>query len=176
MTDTNCDMNPPLLREEYPPLGYRSEFHSDHSAKHVRQFRDINKPHDKFTKTVPENNVIPISEIRNLQSTLAEMPVSKSVVSLNSKRPPVILVDEPSAVPTTGELTFGFEVNQQLLQCEETTSLCNKNSSGNINKIYVSMEKNDRYFRDLEPRSQKIVIYLDAGMYSRFLLERITIV
>lgn len=168
MTDTNCDINPPLLREEYPPLGYRNDFHSDHSTKHVRQSRDNNKLHDKFTKTVPENNVIPISEIRNLQSSLAEMQTSKSVASLNSKRPPVILLDEPSMAPSTAELTFGFEVNQQLLQCEETTNLCNKNNSGNINKMYVSMDKNDRFFRDLEPRSQKIVVYLDSGMFPKY--------
>lgn len=118
---TNCD-NYILHKEEYPPLEV-----IDNSTRFYRQnHKDV---HEKnCIKTIPVKNVIKIpSENRNSpQPSPVDVPSSHVKPFANSKRPAVILMDDSSATaqaPT--ELTFGFEVNQQLL-CD-SDSVCNRN-------------------------------------------------
>lgn len=118
---TNCD-NYILHKEEYPPLEV-----IDNSARFYRQnHKDV---HEKnCIKTIPVKNVIKIpSENRNSPQPLpVDVPSSHVKPFANSKRPAVILMDDSSATaqaPT--ELTFGFEVNQQLLS--DSDSVCNRN-------------------------------------------------
>lgn len=116
---TNCD-NYILHKEEYPPLEV-----IENSARFYHQ---NHKDEKNCIKTLPVKNVIKIpSENSNSPQPLpVDVPSSHVKPFANSKRPAVILMDDSSATaqaPT--ELTFGFEVNQQLL-CD-SDSVCNRN-------------------------------------------------
>uniref|UniRef100_A0A1B6EP68 Uncharacterized protein n=1 Tax=Cuerna arida TaxID=1464854 RepID=A0A1B6EP68_9HEMI len=127
MTDTNCDIKkPPLHKEEYPPLDFKTaDIVLDSTIKPRNTSSKDNIAFEIHTKTILY--VIPISESgTGPRSNTVHMPSAciKPFTEPNTKRPPVILMDEPMAnsqIPS--ELTFGFEVNQQLLQCDETMCL-----------------------------------------------------
>lgn len=132
---TNCD-NYILHKEEYPPLEV-----IDNSARFYRQnHKDV---HEKnCIKTIPVKNVIKISsENRNSPQALpVDVPSSHVKQYANSKRPAVILVDDSSAsaqAPT--EITFGFEVNQQLL-CD-SDSVCSRNVNPRTTLPHVESTK-----------------------------------
>ncbi|XP_046683192.1 uncharacterized protein LOC124369299 isoform X2 [Homalodisca vitripennis] len=131
MTDTTCDITKPALhKEEYPPLDIKSaDIFLDSSIKPRNTPTRDNTGFENHTKTILY--VIPISSESGTgpRSTSVHTPSAciKPFTESDCKRPPVILMDEPianSQIPS--ELTFGFEVNQQLLQCEEST--CSLNS------------------------------------------------
>ncbi|XP_075219772.1 uncharacterized protein LOC142323647 isoform X2 [Lycorma delicatula] len=132
MTDTNLDTFLPI--EEYPPLkGPSSELIVEYTVKRGRSNREssitvdealVLKPNSlhcnqKVNRTSDSVNVLVGGSVK----TPAPAPVPATTpVPTATKRPPVILLDEGRASPRSSvtELTFGFEVNQQLLCDDES--------------------------------------------------------
>lgn len=121
MTDTTCDtVLPPLPKEEYPPLEKKttaSDFFVEFTVKRNRNMTNrencVSVEETVVLKTVP-NKTDGLSE----SLTVVVNPSNNKtlpVATTTSKRPPVILMDDPVHYQAVTELTFGFEVNQQLL-------------------------------------------------------------
>lgn len=167
MTDTTCD-KPTLVDDEYPPLPVDLLVDSYVKPECVT-YRDNKMSEERvILKTVPVKTVIPISitESKNVPDSY-DVPSScvKNLVSnWNSKRPPVILVNEPTITPPIlTELTFGFEVNQQLL--ESDNAVCNLDSVISSSPTNPSRPSQSTAAR--ESSLDRIIDYHNSGMYHK---------
>lgn len=159
---TNCD-NYILHKEEYPPLEV-----IDNSVRFNRHKETQDK---NSLKSIPVKNVIKIaSEDRNSAqpSPVDAMPSSQVKSVVNSKRPAVILMNDSSvSVQGPTELTFGFEVNQQLLS--DSDSVCNRNVNPKTSPLLESARAPQPPPVPLSevkyPDMRSLIHFLDSGKY-----------
>lgn len=156
MTDTDFDIVfPHFLKEEYPPLEKKSvssdlfvEFTVKRNRNLFPRESSVSVEETIVLKNVSSNlsvtddiktDTFSLMKSKDLSNNISLVASTDSteIPSLEAsvtRRPPVILVNEPSHSHPATELTFGFEVNEQLLQSDEPL-LCNVNK--NASPSYV---------------------------------------
>lgn len=178
VTDTTCD-NHALFNEEYPPLDIKSV---DLLVDSFVRSDCVTYKDNKISEKKVNLNNVPIKTVIAIPTTVNESVTdscdvpSSCVKNLagnsNFKRPPVILVDEPTTSPQIlTELVFGFEVNQQLLETDNAVS--------NLNNLGSSKPMNlPRPSRLTVPRDSsldRIINYINSGMYSINIYETVIV-
>uniref|UniRef100_A0A1B6DUC7 Uncharacterized protein n=1 Tax=Clastoptera arizonana TaxID=38151 RepID=A0A1B6DUC7_9HEMI len=117
MTDTQLDIIDLNLHENFPKL-QKSDLSSSNIISSIKLLRREDSVPGK-TIVVVSNTSAVTGKLEKVSVILPEQSNKEhetlDTLPCSSKRPPVILVDDPKMPTSTEELTFGFDINNELL-------------------------------------------------------------